>query len=82
MERRVGSDLDFTRVPGFTTVFIADVQSKYKYLETWGRSLSVKSKLSVNMRLSESQECSGVDLVKMFTFQYCDYLSCSQSYAA
>lgn len=25
-----------------------------KYLETWGRSLSVKSKLRVNMRLSES----------------------------
>lgn len=55
MERRVGSDLDFTRGPGFTTVCIADVQSKCtKYLETWGRSLSVKSKLSVNMRLSES----------------------------
>lgn len=55
MERRVGSDLDFTRGPGFTTECIADVQSKYnKYLETWGRSLSVKSKLSVNMRLSES----------------------------
>lgn len=39
----------------------------------YGEGQSVKPKLSVNVRLSESQECSAVDLVTFLRLKKCSY---------